>query len=96
MDRKQTLLEAEKCVCQNRQDEYGSAEDNFKIVADLWNAYLDGCSDGNEDINAHDVAIMMCLLKIARIASGQAKADNYIDLAGYSACACEIATEIKE
>jgi hypothetical protein len=34
---------------------------------------------------------MMALLKIGRIASGQAKADNYIDLAGYAACAGEIA-----
>jgi hypothetical protein len=34
---------------------------------------------------------MMALLKIGRIASGQAQADNYIDLAGYAACAGEIA-----
>ena len=34
---------------------------------------------------------MLALLKTGRIASGQTKADNYIDLAGYAACAGEIA-----
>ena len=33
----------------------------------------------------------MALLKVARIKSGRYKADNYIDLAGYAACAAEIA-----
>ena len=37
-----------------------------------------------------DVAIMMALLKVARIATGAGKVDNYVDLAGYAACAGEI------
>jgi hypothetical protein len=88
MDRKQVLLEAEKCVCQSRQEEYGDLEDNFSRIAEFWNIYIGDKSKLDSD----DVAIMMCLLKIARIASGQTKADNYIDLAGYAACAGEIAT----
>jgi hypothetical protein len=35
--------------------------------------------------------MMLALLKIGRIATGHTKADNYIDLAGYAACAGEIA-----
>jgi hypothetical protein len=38
---------------------------------------------------------MMALLKIARIATGEPKADNYVDLAGYAVCAGEIATEVE-
>ena len=38
-----------------------------------------------------DVAMMMALLKAARIKSGE-KADSFVDLAGYAACAGEIAT----
>ena len=38
-----------------------------------------------------DVATMMGLLKVARIATGN-KADSFVDLAGYAACAGEIAT----
>jgi hypothetical protein len=83
--RKSILAEAERCVCADREQEYGPVEDNFSRIAALWNAYKP-CG-----FTAHDVAIMMALLKIGRIASGQAKADNYIDLAGYAACAGEIA-----
>ena len=39
-----------------------------------------------------DVAMMMALLKVARINAGD-KADSFIDLAGYAACAGEIVTE---
>lgn len=33
---------------------------------------------------------MLALLKIARIASGNAKKDNWVDLAGYAACGGEL------
>ena len=85
--RRQILEEAEKCVCTDRQTAYGTPENNFTRIADLWNAYKP-C-----EFTAHDVGIMLALLKIGRIASGQVKADNYIDLAGYAACAGEIATK---
>jgi putative aminopeptidase FrvX len=42
-------------------------------------------------ISAVDVAMMMALLKIARIAAGSDKEDSFVDLAGYAACAAEIA-----
>ena len=86
--RKSILAEAEKCVCTSRQEEYGSIENNFSLIARLWREYL----DTDNPITAHDVAMMMALLKIARIATGKPKTDNYIDLAGYAACAGEIAT----
>lgn len=37
-----------------------------------------------------DVAMMMALLKIARIRTGTATNDSYVDLAGYAACGAEI------
>ena len=40
-----------------------------------------------------DVAMMMALLKIARIQSGTATEDSFVDLAGYAACGGEIATD---
>lgn len=68
--RKSILAEAERCVCTDREQEYGPVEDNFSRIAALWNAYKP-CG-----FTAHDVAIVMALLKIGRIASGQAKADK--------------------
>lgn len=81
--RKDCLQQAIDIVCKDREDTYGKHEDNFKIIADLWSTYT------GSEITSNDVAMMMCLLKIARIKTGKYKADNYIDLAGYSACACE-------
>ncbi len=86
--RSEILSVAKSCVCGERQEDYGTPESNFKTISKLWNAYL-----GDNVTDAHDVAMMMALLKIARIRSGRRKEDNYIDLAGYAACGGEIATE---
>ena len=58
----------------------------------LWSVYL--CARGMEHpLSAADVGAMMALFKLGRIATGGNKADNFIDLAGYAACAGEISTE---
>ena len=43
------------------------------------------------DIEPEDVAIMMGMLKIARLASNPQHMDSWVDLAGYAACGGEIA-----
>lgn len=78
------LHEAEICVCGKREQDYGSPEDNFKIIADLWSAYK------MVDITPTDVSMMMALLKIARIKTGTGTKDSFVDLAGYAACGAEI------
>lgn len=98
LTRADILHAAEKCVCGQRETDYGTPEDNFKAIAELWSAYLDRMSVGkygNTIVEAKDVAAMMALLKIARIAAGGGKADSWIDLAGYAACGaeCEEVTE---
>lgn len=97
LTRADILQAAEKCVCGQREQDYGTPEDNFKAIAELWEAYLNkACTRGvNVRVEAKDVAVMMALLKIARIAAGGGKADSWIDLAGYAACGaeCEGVTE---
>lgn len=97
LTRAEILHAAEKCVCGQREQDYGTPEDNFKTIAELWEAYLNkACTKGvNVRVEAKDVAVMMALLKIARIAAGGGKADSWIDLAGYAACGaeCEGVTE---
>ena len=87
--RTEILDAAKRCVCGDREQDYGSPEDSFNTIAGLWNAYLGGAVT----LDAKDVAAMLALLKIARIASGHAKEDNWVDLAGYAACGGEIETE---
>lgn len=98
LTRADILHAAEKCVCGQREQDYGTPEDNFETIAGLWETYLRrACVDeaGGVYIDANDVAMMMALLKIARIAAGGGKADSWIDLAGYAACGaeCEGVTE---
>ena len=94
MTRPEILDAAAKCVCGDREQDYGSPENNFRAIANLWIDYL-GAKGFPVDIDQKDVAAMLALLKIARIASGHAKADNWIDLAGYAACGGEIDTEME-
>lgn len=85
MTRQDYLSAAADCVCKSREEQYGSPEDSFGTIAGLWSIYL------GRKISPEDVAVMMALLKIARIARGRFKADSYVDAIGYIACAGEIA-----
>jgi hypothetical protein len=91
MKRADILATASEYVTIDRATTHGDAEDNFRRIADLWNAYL-----GVDDITSIDVAVMLALLKVARIRSNPTHADNWIDIAGYAACGGEIATGDEE
>lgn len=86
MKRDEILEAARACVCGERVRDYGTPEDCFGLIGQLWTAYTGIL------FTAKDVAMMMVLLKAARIRFGD-KEDNFIDLAGYAACAGEIAGE---
>jgi|TARA_R110001632_G_scaffold198958_5_gene321330 hypothetical protein len=83
-----TILDtAKQYVTNDRQNTHGKPEDSFSRIADYWSAYL------KEEITPKDVAIMMTLLKIARIDANASNVDNWIDACGYLACGGEISTE---
>ena len=84
MNRADILDAAKKCVCGQREQDYGTPESNFQLIANLWRMYL------GVDISATDVAMMMALMKIARIKNGGGTGDSFVDLAGYAACGGEI------
>ena len=81
---KEFLSEAIRLVGTDREKDYGDKVENHKNIARLWSAYLE------TPIEAHDVAIMMALLKIARTKLGAVSKDTYIDMSAYSAIAGEI------
>lgn len=89
MTRKGILDHADQCVNGKREQDYGSPEDNFKAIADLWAVYK------GVAFTPLDVAMMMSLLKIARIRCGTATDDSFVDLAGYAACGGEIAARMR-
>jgi len=81
---KQILEKANSLISQDREKDYGDKVKNHENIAKLWSAYKD------TKITAHDVAIMMTLLKIARTKLGAVSEDTYIDMSAYSAIAGEI------
>lgn len=84
MKRVEILEAARVCVCGEREQDYGTPEDSFALIGKLWTAYT------GVTYTPKDVAVMMALLKVARIKASD-KADSFVDLAGYAACAGEIA-----
>lgn len=89
MNREQLLDECKEIITKHRQSAYGTPEDNFGCIAMLWSAYL------GIELKSYDVANLMILLKVARSKNSPHKVDSWLDMAGYAACGCEVATEGK-
>lgn len=82
--RAQILREAETVITKNRQDQYGNAEDCFGDIAALWTTYF------RRTFTAHDVAMAMVLMKVARIKANPKHRDSTLDAIGYLALADEM------
>lgn len=90
MNRSELLECAKNTVCAERADAYGKPEDNFASIAIYWTEYIRRKYGMRIPFAGNDIAVMMILLKIARMATGRYKEDNWIDIAGYAACGAEI------
>ena len=86
MNRSECLDKAKEIINGARQENYGKPESNFKQIAAYWSLYLD------HDVSATDVALMMVLMKLARLQNKPDHDDSWIDIAGYAANGAEIAT----
>lgn len=84
MKRTGILRTAEIMVTGQREQDYGTPEENFTTIARLWSVAF-----GHEFV-AEDVALAMILLKVARAVNGNGSDDTYVDIAGYAACGGEI------
>ena len=84
------LDKARATICGDREQDYGSPENSFSCIADMWTAYLKGKHQIEFAIEPKDVAAMMVALKTARVATGHGKEDNWIDICGYGANGGEI------
>lgn len=89
MKRDKVLDEAKALVTKDRADKHGNLENNFAAIASYWSIHL-----GIKVLPA-DVGVMMNLLKIARIKGNRKEKDNYLDGAGYMACAAEVEGDLK-
>jgi hypothetical protein len=85
MIRTDILTAANAHITQDRQATHGNPENSFGLIATYWAAHLD-C-----EVTAADVAVMMTLMKLARINGNPAHRDSYEDGCGYLAIAGELA-----
>lgn len=90
---RQQTLDAAKQAVADRGLNYGTPEDNFQRIADLWTAFNNRQNGVEIQFDPSDVAIMLALVKIARLANTPAHVDSWVDLAGYAACGAEVAAK---
>jgi hypothetical protein len=91
--RRESLKEVEACVCKDRQNTYGDAEDNFAHIAAIASVVL--ADRLKEPLTALDVAAFSAAIKLARIRSSPHHGDNWTDLAGYAVCGAGIVKRAK-
>jgi hypothetical protein len=89
--REECLDIARKIIVGDREEQYSGPEDSFTQIARYWEVYLERKVGQVIDLGPDDVAVMMCLLKLARLSTGgTAQPDTWIDAAGYAACGYEV------
>lgn len=87
------LSEADHLVNGDRNVSYGDPTADFSRTAELWGTYLRGVAARQDVIGPADVAVMMILLKISRLAWSPDKRDSWVDIAGYAACGADCAEQ---
>lgn len=88
--RSEFLAKVDSIVTSDRSIIHGPPEDSFNTIANLWNAYLNARprndENHNQPLTIFDVALMMDLLKTARLATNPTNLDSWLDKAGYVTC----------
>ena len=89
MMRNDCLGRARDIINGDRATSYGDAYQNHGCIADLFNAYLSHQRRRQSVISACDVAVLMILGKVARIAHAPDD-DSFVDICGYASLAAEM------
>mgnify|MGYP000925734098 FL=1 len=90
---KADFLDRVKSIVAEREGQHGKPAETFKAIAAAWSAYLTAIVGVPVMLREEDVAMMMVELKVQRFAGGQGThMDTLLDIAGYAACAGELAS----
>lgn len=76
---KSVLDEAKEIIYGDREKTYGHPSKNLKVIAKFWGEYI------GTKLDAKDVAVMMILLKVARLRNDINHKDSIVDICGYAA-----------
>lgn len=88
MTKPSILARAQEIVDGPRRKSYGHPLPNHQAIANLWNAFLKNKAQfyPGEPLTAQDAALMMTLLKLARLQFEPGHEDSLLDGIGYLAC----------
>jgi len=100
MDAKEMLEQTISLVGGQRAKDYGDKTTNHERIAKLWNMWFDETRSSynsheltpNGSVSAYDVAMMMLMVKIARLMHSPGHEDSHIDIAGYASILEEISS----
>ena len=87
MNRKEALETAAALVHGDRQNDYGTPQENFARIAALWEPIF------GRAVTPGEVALALTQLKIARLIHTPTHADSWVDAAGYIAIGAELETQ---
>ena len=88
MNKAEVLERGIELITGDREKNYGSTHTNFSRIAALWSVVLD------HDVDAHQVALCLAQLKVARLIETSDHEDSWCDGVGYLAIGAELATEL--
>ena len=82
--RTQIINEAAVLINGERQEQYGPPSENFKCIADIWNAGED------QNVEPWQAALKLAEMKIARLKGPKQSWDSFRDAIGYLALSTEL------
>lgn len=78
------LSEAARIVDGDREQTYGDPGRNLRAIANLWDSWLLARGWSGPGLTTDDIALLMVLLKVARLANQPTHRDSQVDLCGYA------------
>jgi hypothetical protein len=77
------LTDAARIVDGDRERTYGDPGRNLRTIANLWDSWLLARGWSGPGLSTDDVACLMTLLKLARLAADPTHRDSQVDVCGY-------------
>lgn len=81
---KTLLQQAHEVIHGDREQTYGDAGKNLRVIAEYWSIHLTATTGEKITLTPADVCGMMILLKQARLANSPNHRDSLLDIAGYA------------
>ena len=94
MNREEILNQANKRICEREEEQQGSIKRGFSKIAEVCGVYLCARYGVKIPLDELDVAMLMMGMEMIHVAASDGRSeDSFVDIAGYAACAGEIAAK---